>query len=1596
MGKDAEFLDAARTGNIQVVEKVLNSKARRSGPLASLRRGPGANVQDSSGYTALHHAALNGHRSVVSLLLRHEASVNVQDDKGSTPLHLAAWAGHDHVIKVLLTQGPSIPHINHQNKGGDTALHFSAQYGHTETTRLLLKKGGDPTLPNLKAETPLDLAAQFGRLSIAELLLRDASDLLRPFSVDAATAAVFPHTPLHLASRNGHLNVVKLLLNHGHHVNVRTSLGSPLHEAALCGKVDVVRALMEAGADSEVKNDLGHTVLDTIASINTPVTQEISGLIKSQHARLIDIDDDPPSLIPVGETDKGRSFEGKRPPSTSPSSSVNTTSSFNFPDTPILQPKPYPLSSSPSPSVPILFPTTSSPSLGRPSSAPSNPFHLSVVGLRPGSLRSVSSTSSSPPLSLPPSLPPSECGEVYENVLVPVKLYKTDGDSLVRSSERRSLGKGGSGVRVPSSSRCDSRLSDKEMSGGLHSDREGGGGGGRYSDYDGRASITSEYSSVYDVPPPPSRIITSTSDRSSISTRSSSAHDILEDDGNYEVPPPPRVYHPSLRTPKELSDGESSKPHPPPKPPRRSICPPSPTNNAGGEDRSYEMICFATTGQPEGKGEYENSVGSKHTKTSGRCSTSAPEYHYKTLGQPGRANHKTLGQPGRANHKYGHCSSDSDSDVAHPTQYSGNFFNNKGYSTMSFKPVKSRRTTKAHNTYENTIHRYENIRQPHTHRKSHSGVVSNQNLSYVNVCNSTNGPSSERTSQKPWGEKGGGSPSRQRYPQRAKSAHGIRGSGGGSDWSSDDSECGKRPKSLDILLDDPTGVKPVKRNSKDAETETDPEDSSANVEVKSRAVGGSSPLTTEAEENRGVGKTLNGGRSIEGGLLERGESSCSLSSASVASLSDRSASTDNIEEVRGDVPFAGLYRGSRLSGEWMQQFSEPQTIGVGVERPKSLTPSSSSPSAFRAFDRGCRSSFPNMRTFSSKNNHNNNNGCSNENLKDHSEFPRAEKGSVLSPLEEDEEWARISDIMASFGGGVTRESVFMAELEQEFQQRLGLSLSPSQQKSGFLIKTSEDSGDGVNGTNTSKSSPPVAPSAGSLPTDVGTWLKGENLAQYEATFLANGYDNVNFLNGLLDYAELDEMGVSDPSHRERLMRGVSSLPSLVQHPHGLEQSFDTLEDWLSSIHLQQYIKVFRNHGFGEMERVRKIWEVELSVVLEVTQAGHRKRMLASLGDRPIEPELPALAPQELSLELSKLNTDISELKEKLFHELPSSTCRERRPPESATNTIRKGTTKRRAAPPPPPKAPRGRSGTGNKIMMESKNSSSEPGGVPKRSAEELPLRDPSQLVVGVPQTVLSEWKHHPTKLVTACVQYVAQYLGSTHIKEVKGTESTMKSIHKLRKSSQDVVKIPNIVLAVSYKGVRFIDAATQHVVCEHEIRNIHCACQDADDLCHFAYITTDAGAPGHYCHVFRVQSRDLATEIIMTLGEAFEVAYQISLRDKEDEEGHRHKFHQSSSNGHSRSKSEHLRNFGRGISSLTNGSFHSRSLSAVGTNFPQYAPSKGTAAPNTSLENLLSDSGNFSDKDVDSSSYCRRESSSPSVGSSNSGSTNNQHQKVNE
>uniref|UniRef100_A0A2L2YBM7 Ankyrin repeat and sterile alpha motif domain-containing protein 1B n=1 Tax=Parasteatoda tepidariorum TaxID=114398 RepID=A0A2L2YBM7_PARTP len=304
MGKEQELIEAARSGNIATVERYLSQRAKRSGPLASLRRGPGANAQDQSGYTSLHHAALNGHKEIVSLLLQYEASTNVVDHKGSTPLHLAAWTGNIDIVRLLLEQGPSVPNVNLANHDRETPLHSAAQYGHTEVVSLLLKHEADPTVRNLKDESPLDLAAQYGRLETVQLLVDSEPSLLKKCTTR--------HSPLHLASRNGHKHVVKVLLDGGFDVNYVAESGSALHEAALYGKVEVVKLLLDYGIDVNLENNMKRTVFDLLEDLNTAISKQISRIIRDH-------------TTAVGRVEDSSS---KSPYSTSPPSSFSSVSTF--------------------------------------------------------------------------------------------------------------------------------------------------------------------------------------------------------------------------------------------------------------------------------------------------------------------------------------------------------------------------------------------------------------------------------------------------------------------------------------------------------------------------------------------------------------------------------------------------------------------------------------------------------------------------------------------------------------------------------------------------------------------------------------------------------------------------------------------------------------------------------------------------------------------------------------------------------------------------------------------------------------------------------------------------------------------------------------------------------------------------------------------------------------------------------------------------------------------------------------------------------------------------------------------------------------------
>ncbi|XP_040280086.1 LOW QUALITY PROTEIN: ankyrin repeat and SAM domain-containing protein 1A [Bufo bufo] len=295
MGKEQELLEAARTGNRAVVERLLGGK-RLSGagqggssgggpgasggvsvshPLSSLLsiwRGPNVNCVDSSGYTPLHHAALNGHRELVEVLLRYEAVTNIADCKGCFPLHLAAWKGDAYIVRQLIHHGPSHAKVNEQNNDNETALHCASQYGHTEVVHVLLEELTDPTMRNHKMETPLDLAALYGRLEVVKLLLNAHPNLL--------SCHTRKHTPLHLAARNGHRAVVRVLLDASMDINYTTEKGSALHEAALFGKADVVQMLLDAGIDVNITDSKGMTALDIVQELPSQKSQQIASLIQ--------------------------------------------------------------------------------------------------------------------------------------------------------------------------------------------------------------------------------------------------------------------------------------------------------------------------------------------------------------------------------------------------------------------------------------------------------------------------------------------------------------------------------------------------------------------------------------------------------------------------------------------------------------------------------------------------------------------------------------------------------------------------------------------------------------------------------------------------------------------------------------------------------------------------------------------------------------------------------------------------------------------------------------------------------------------------------------------------------------------------------------------------------------------------------------------------------------------------------------------------------------------------------------------------------------------------------------------------------------------
>nr|XP_048307139.1 ankyrin repeat and SAM domain-containing protein 1A isoform X1 [Myodes glareolus] len=371
-----------------------------------------------------------------------------------------------------------------------------------------------------------------------------------------------------------------------------------------------------------------------------------------------------------------------------------------------------------------------------------------------------------------------------------------------------------------------------------------------------------------------------------------------------------------------------------------------------------------------------------------------------------------------------------------------------------------------------------------------------------------------------------------------------------------------------------------------------------------------------------------------------------------------------------------------------------------------------------------------------------------------------------------------------------------------------------------------------------------------LEQSVGEWLESVGLQQYEGKLLLNGFDDVRFLgSNVMEEQDLREIGISDPQHRRKLLQAARSLPKVKALGYD-GVSPPSVPSWLDSLGLQDYIHSFLSSGYSSIDTVKNLWELELVNVLKVHLLGHRKRIIASLAERPYE-EPPQKPPRFSQLRCQDL---ISQTSSPLSQ---NDSCTGR----SAELLLPSADTSRRRHDSP--------YDPGAASRVERFRVQEEP------SETKLTLRPPS---LAAPYAPVQSWQHQPEKLIFESCGYEANYLGSMLIKDLRGTESTQDACAKMRKSTEHMKKVPTIILSITYKGVKFIDASNKNVIAEHEIRNISCAAQDPEDLCTFAYITKDLQTSHHYCHVFSTVDVNLTYEIILTLGQAFEVAYQLALQ----------------------------------------------------------------------------------------------------------------------
>ncbi|XP_065646667.1 ankyrin repeat and sterile alpha motif domain-containing protein 1B isoform X4 [Hydra vulgaris] len=404
-----------------------------------------------------------------------------------------------------------------------------------------------------------------------------------------------------------------------------------------------------------------------------------------------------------------------------------------------------------------------------------------------------------------------------------------------------------------------------------------------------------------------------------------------------------------------------------------------------------------------------------------------------------------------------------------------------------------------------------------------------------------------------------------------------------------------------------------------------------------------------------------------------------------------------------------------------------------------------------------------------------------------------------------------------------------------------------------------------------------------------SWLASMSFSQYEPMFIANGFDEIEFLNGCIDEQDLLEIGILDSNHRKMLMEAIGNLPKVLEIGDEKFPIPKNVGELLGRLKLSEYERKFVRYGYENIDRVRVIWDIELLTVLNMTPLGHRKRILSSLGRRNIsnnksttswaqkfadaglkKENVPLFGEESKMSNIRKNDSDLHEVKKVNLTDVKNSL-----PVESKSKITGESEVKHQYA----------------KTFVESKSETTEESEVRHQNVETS--EEPSHLnetkskqlnrVSSDDKEKYSKfcskknWLHDPDVLLMGSVSFLIHYLGSHPVQHVKGVTSTLEACAKMKTISRNITKMPLILLSISARGIDYIDSNSKLIISQYVISHISFCAQDPDDMSVFAYITRDEHTMQSYCHVFRAETTEIADKVVVTIGQCFELAYEQHL-----------------------------------------------------------------------------------------------------------------------